>query len=338
MATNDAWLNLVTETALEPTLAICDPHHHLWDRREGRVDRRYMLDEILADIGRETGGHNIVSTVFIEHLAMFRADGPDEMKYVGEVEFANGIAAMAASGLYGSTRVAAGIVGYADLSTGSRVRAVLEREMDAAPDRYRGVRCSGAWDPDPRIGRARQPGLYLDAKFREGFAQVGALGLVFDMTSRFPQLGECTDLARAFPTTTIVLNHLGGIAGIGAYAGRREEIFAIWRSSMAELAKCENVVVKIGGLGMEYCGFGWHEEARPPTSEVMAAAIRRYVETAIELFGADRCMFESNFPVDKVSSSYNVCWNAFKRITAGCSDTEKAKLYHDTAARVYRLR
>jgi len=337
MATNDDWLNLVPETALEPTLAICDPHHHLWDRRDGRVDRRYMLDEILADIDRETGGHNVVSTVFIEHLAMFRASGPAEMKYVGEVEFANGIAAMSASGLYGSTRVAAGIVGYGDLSTGSRVRAVLEREMDAAPDRFRGIRCTGAWDPDPRIARAHQPGLYLDATFREGFAQVAALGLVFDMTSRFPQLGECADLARAFPATTIVLNHLGGIAGIGAYAGRQDEIFATWRNGMADLAACPNVVVKIGGLGMEYCGFGWHERPRPPTSEEMAAAIRRYVETAIALFGADRCMFESNFPVDKVSSSYTVCWNAFKRITANYSDAEKTKLYHDTAARIYRL-
>jgi predicted TIM-barrel fold metal-dependent hydrolase len=221
MATNDDWLAQVTEAPIDPALPISDPHHHLWDRREGRVERRYMLDEVLRDL---QSGHNIVSTVFIEHLAMYRADGPEEMRYVGEIEFANGIAAMAASSLYGKTKVAAGIIGYADLATGSRVRAVLEAEMAAAPDRFRGIRCTGAWDPDPRIARALKPGLYLDAAFREGFTDVDALGLIFDMTSRYHQLPECTDLARAFPGTTIVLNHLGGITGIGAYAGRREEV------------------------------------------------------------------------------------------------------------------
>ena len=334
MATNDTWLAQVREETIDPALPICDPHHHLWDHREGRADRRYLLDELLGDLHT---GHNVVSTVFIEHLAMYRADGPDEMKYVGEVEFANGIAAMAASGLYGKTKVAAGIVGYADLAAGSRVRAVLEAEMAAAPGRFRGIRCTGAWDPDPRIARAPKPGLYLDARFREGLAQLDALGLVFDVTSRYHQLSECADLAKAFPRTTMVLNHLGGITGIGAYAGRREEIFAAWRKGMADLAKCPNVVVKLGGLAMEYCGFGWHEQVKPPTSRQLADATRPYYEAAIELFGPDRCMFESNFPVDKVSCSYNVLWNSFKRVTANYSASEKAKLHHDTAVRIYKL-
>jgi L-fuconolactonase len=334
MGTNSAWLAQVQEAAIEPELPICDPHHHLWDKREGRVDRRYLIDEIQEDID---SGHNIVSTVFVEHLAMFRADGPEEMKYVGEVEFANGVAAMAASGLYGKTKVAAGIVGFANLAQGASVRRVLEALVEAAPNRFRGVRCTGAWDPDPRIARAAGPGMYLDPAFRKGFAELAPLGLTFDMTCRFPQLPECTDLARAFPDTTIVLNHLGGIAGIGAYAGRRDEIFRAWRRDMTELAGSPNVVVKLGGLGMEYCGFGWHERPAPPTSEELAAATRPYFETAIELFGADRCMFESNFPVDKVSSSYGVLWNSFKRIAAGYNPREKAKLFHDTAVRVYRL-
>lgn len=334
MATNDDWLAQVTEDALEPDMPICDPHHHLWDHRDGRVERRYMLDEILSDIG---SGHTIVSTVFIEHLAMFRADGPDEMKYVGEVEFANGIAAMAASGLYGKTRVAAGIVGYADLATGSRVRTVLEAEMAAAPERLKGIRCTGAWDPDPRIARATAPGLYLDPGFREGFAELDALGLSFDVTCRYHQIPDCTDLARAFPDTTMILNHLGGIAGIGAYAGRQDEIFADWRESMAALSECPNVVVKLGGLAMDYSGFGWHERPKPPTSQELCDATRRYYETAIEQFGIERCMFESNFPVDKISCSYGVLWNSFKRITEGYSTDEKAALYHDTAVRVYRL-
>jgi len=334
VATNDDWLAQVTEDILEPDLPICDTHHHLWDFREGRVDRRYLMDELLADIGN---GHNIVSTVFIEARAMYRADGPDEMKPVGEVEFVNGVAAMAASGLYGKTRVASAIMGHANLAIGSRVRAVLEAEEAAAPERYRGIRCTGAWDPNPRIARAKAPGLYLDAKFREGFAELDALGLIFELVCRYHQLPECTDLARAFPGTTFVLNHLGGITGIGAYAGRQDEIFADWRASMTDLATCPNVVVKLGGLAMDYSGFGWHERPKPPTSMELCEATRRYYETAIGLFGVERCLFESNFPVDKISCSYNVLWNSFKRITQGYSAAEKAALYHDTAVRVYRL-
>ena len=334
MATNDAWLALVQEETLEPDLPICDPHHHLWDMRENRIERRYMIDEITADLA---SGHNIVSTVFIEHLAMFRRDGPEAMKYVGEVEFANGIAAMAASGLYGPTKVAAGIIGYADLSSGSGVRPVLEAEMAAAPDRFRGIRCSGAWDPDPRIARAPKPGLYLDDAYRAGVVEIAALDLILDVPCRYHQLPEVADLAGAFPNLSIVLNHVGGITGIGAYAGRRDEVFADWRRHMTELAARENVTVKLGGLAMEYCGFGWHERPSPPTSQEMAEATRPYYETAIDLFGPGRCMFESNFPVDKVSCSYNVLWNAFKRITTHGSSAEKADLYHDTAARIYRL-
>ena len=334
MAANDDWLAQIREDAIDPDLPICDPHHHLWDRREGRVERRYLMDEIQKDLQT---GHNIVSTVFIEHLAMYRADGPVEMKYVGEVEFANGIAAMAASDLYGKTRIAAGIVGYADLSMGARAREVLEAEVAAAPDRFRGIRCTGAWDPDPRIARAQAPGLYLDAKFREGFAELDALGLSFDLSCRYHQLSECADLAGAFPGTTIVLNHLGGITGIGAYAGRQEEIFTVWRESMADLAGCPNIVVKLGGLAMDYVGFGWHEKPKPPTSRELCDATRHYCEAAIEHFGPDRCMFESNFPVDKISCSYNVLWNSFKRITEDYSASERAKLFHDTAVWVYRL-
>ncbi|MFT5172929.1 MAG: L-fuconolactonase [Gammaproteobacteria bacterium] len=334
MASNDDWLARVSEPTLEPDLPICDPHHHLWDKRDGRVERRYMIDEIQRDV---QSGHNIVSTVFVEHLSMFRADGPDEMKYVGEVEFANGIAAMAASGLYGKTRVAAGIVGYAHFPAGSRVKAVLEAQIAAAPERFRGIRCTGAWDPDPRIAAAPEPGRYMDAGFRAGFAELAPLGLISDVSCRYHQLGEVVDLARTFADTTIILNHVGGITGIGAYAGRQEEVFADWRKGLTELAQCANVVVKLGGLSMEYCGFGWHERPLPPTSEELAAATQRYFETVIDLFGAERCMFESNFPVDKVSCSYNVLWNSFKRITAAYSASDKAKLYHDTAARVYRL-
>jgi predicted TIM-barrel fold metal-dependent hydrolase len=334
MATNDAWLAQVEEDILDPALPIIDTHHHLWDHREGRVDRRYLMDELQRDLKT---GHNIVATVFIECRAMYRAGGPEAMKPVGEVEFVNGVAAMAASGLYGGTNVAAGIMGFAELQLGARVEAVLEAQIEAAPDRFRGIRRTGAWDPDPRVTRAKTPGLFLDSKFREGFKALASLGLIFEAVCRHPQLAEVADLARAFPDTTLVLNHLGGVVGIGAYEGRREEIFAEWSKNLAEFATCPNIVMKLGGINMDYSGFGWHEEPVPPTSEALCRATGRYYETAIEHFGPDRCMFESNFPVDKISCSYPVLWNAFKRMTSKYSANERAKLFHDTAKRVYRL-
>ena len=334
MATNDAWLAQVEEEVLDPALPIIDTHHHLWDHREGRVDRRYLMDELQRDLRT---GHNIVATVFIECRAMYGADGPEAMKPVGEVEFVNGIAAMAASGLYGNTRVAAGIMGFADLQQGSRVKATLEAQIAAAPDRYRGIRRTGAWDPDPRVTRAKTPGMFLDPNFREGFAALASLDLVFEAVCRHPQLAEVVDLARSFPETTMVLNHLGGVVGIGAYEGRQDEIFAEWSKSIAALAECPNIVIKLGGINMDYSGFGWHEKPVPPTSEALCEATRRYYETAIHHFGVDRCMFESNFPVDKISCSYPVLWNAFKRLTADYTADERAKLFHDNAKRVYRL-
>ncbi len=334
LATNGTWLDLVQEEALEPDLPICDTHHHLWDHRKGRVHKRYLMDALQKDLQT---GHNIVSSVFIECSAMYRADGPEEFKPVGEVEFVNGIAAMAASGLYGKTRVAAAIMGYAELQNGSRVRALLEAQLAVAPERFRGIRRTGAWDADPRISRASKPGLYLDNAFREGFAELGPLGLVFEAVVRHPQLAEVVDLARSFPDTRIVLNHLGGVAGIGAYAGKREEIFIEWRKCIALLATCPNIVIKLGGINMDYSGFGWHENPKPPTSQALCDATARYYETAIESFGPDRAIFESNFPVDKISCSYAVLWNAFKRMTKDYSANERALLFHDTAARVYRL-
>jgi predicted TIM-barrel fold metal-dependent hydrolase len=334
MATNDAWLDQVQEDAVEPDLPICDTHHHLWDHRKGRIEARYLMDDVMRDMQT---GHNIVSSVFIECSAMYRADGPDEMKPVGEVEFVNGIAAMAASGLYGKTRIAAGIMGFAELRLGSRVRGVLEALMAAAPQRFRGIRRTGAYDPDPRVTRTKEPGLYLDKTFRAGFAELASLHLVFEAVVRHPQLAEVVDLARAFPDTTIVLNHLGGVVGIGAYAGRREEIFETWKKNVVELAACPNIVMKLGGINMDYSGFGWHEKPQPPTSDALCEATGRYYEAAIAHFGPDRCMFESNFPVDKVSCSYPVLWNAFKKMTKDYSADERAKLFHDTAVRVYNL-
>ena len=337
MATNDDWLARTVEPVLEPDLPICDPHHHLWDQRAGVVAPRYLLDEFLADLA---SGHNVVSTVFIECGAMFRAAGPEAFRPVGETQFAAGVAAMSESGLYGRTRVAAGIVGTAHLRRGDAAAEVLDRQIEAAGGRLRGIRQGGSWHESPEIPNHRTepgPDLFLDTRFREGFRHLAPRGLSFEGWCYHPQIPALTDLARAFPDTTIVLDHFGGPIGVGPYAGRTDEVFDAWRRVVGPLAECPNVHAKLGGLAMQVNGFGWHLRKAPPTSEELMEATRRYYEHTIDIFGAERCMFESNFPVDKLSCSYRVLWNSFKRLAAGCSASERALLFHDTAARVYRL-
>jgi L-fuconolactonase len=320
------------EDVLEPALAICDPHHHLWDH----PGHRYLLDELLADTG---SGHDVRSTVFVECLSMYRAAGPVALRPVGETEFVNGIAAMSASGRYAPTRVAAGIVAFADLTLGEQAGAVLDAHMAASP-RLRGIRHAAGWDASEAVRNSHTNpprGLLGDARFRRGFAELARRGLTFDAWCYHPQLPELADLARAFPDTTIVLDHFGGPLGIGPYRDRRAEIFAWWRTALRAVADCPNVVGKLGGLVMPLNGFGFHKRSAPPTSVELAEATRDWYRHAIDCFGVERCMFESNFPVDRVSASYRVLWNSFKRIAAGFSASEKAALFHDTAVRVYGL-
>lgn len=327
------WLDRRKEEILEPDLPIVDPHHHLWDRH----DWRYLLDELLGDT---SSGHNIVATVFVQARAMLRASGPAEMRHVGETEFVNGVAAMSASGIYGKTRHCAGIVGHADLALGGRVEPVLAAHIRAGGDRFRGIRHITAWDADTSVRNpaySPPPGLLSDKTFREGFAVLGRLELSFDAWLYHRQIDEVAGLARAFPETKIVLNHVGGPIGIGAYAGKHKEVLPGWAASIKALAACPNVYVKLGGLGMRLGGFGFHEQPEPPSSETLAATWRPYVETCIEAFGSSRCMFESNFPVDKGSYSYPVFWNACKVLAKGASDAEKADLFCGTARRFYRL-
>ncbi len=328
------WLARRQEEILEPELPIVDPHHHLVDRDN---TGRYLLPDLLADLNT---GHNITATVYLEWLSMYRRGGPNAMRPVGEVEFANGVAAMAASGTYGKTKVCAGIVAFADLMLGAQVEPVLEAMIMAGGGRFRGIRYISASHPDEAARGSsvnRPAGLLLNDRVREGFARLHPLGLSFDAWMYHTQLGELVDLARAFPETPIVLNHVGGPIGIGPFAGRRDEVFAEWRARIGDLARCSNVHVKLGGLGMRLFGFDVHTGDLPPSSQQLAAAWRPYIETCIAAFGTRRAMFESNFPVDKGSGSYPMFWNAFKRIAAGCSAGEKADLFAGTASRFYRL-
>lgn len=329
---NEDWLDLTPEEALEPELPIIDPHHHLWDHPRSRY--------VLADLAADVAAHNVRQTVFVECSSMYRHGGPEEFRVVGETEYVQGIAAESASGRYGELRAAAGIVGSVDLMLGDRVAPVLEAQLAASPQRFRGIRHRAAWagpDVAPNQPAGMPDHVLLEPSFREGYAHLRTYGLTFEGWVYHTHIGDLTDLARAFPDTTIIFNHLGGPIGIGQYAGRRDEVFAAWKPAVAELARCENVVAKVGGIQMPVNGFGWHERERPPTSDELLEVNRPWYEYTIEQFGPGRCMFESNFPVDRASCSYTVLWNQFKKLSRGFRADERAAMFHDVAQRVYRL-
>ena len=342
------------EDIIEPDLPIVDPHHHLWDRPteilkdlplsgHGFIDiirrtPRYLFDELLGDL---TSGHNIRGTVYIECGAMYRAGGPENLACVGETEFANGVAAMSACGLYGDVRACAGIVGHVDLRLGAVAEDVLRSHIAAGHGRFRGIRDVASHHDDAEVlgplGGRVPAGLYRDPSFREGFAILHRLGLSFDAWLLEPQLPDLIDLARAFPETVIVLDHVGTPLGIGAHAGKRDERFATWQQNIRELAKCPNANVKLGGLAMPFGGFKWSYALRPKSSAELAEAWKPYIDACLEAFGPTRAMFESNFPVDSYSCDYATLWNALKRCAEGCTGEEKAALFAGTARRVYRL-
>ena len=329
------------EPIIDPDLPIVDAHHHLWFLTEAYLARmetqddvmtpgwvavyrrhaRYLLDEFLADV---TTGHNVRATVFVECGAMYRATGPEAMQSVGEVEFANGIAAMAASEIFSKVKVCAGIVGSPNLSLGNAVEEVLRAHIQAGDGRYRGVRNHPA-------------GGLRDKEFRTGFRWLHKLGLPYDALVLEPQLPELIDLARAFPDTQIILNHVAILPSPTSQASQQQERFPVWRDNIRSLSTLGNVVVKLGGLGMPLPAFKSFMSTPRFTSEQLAEEWKPYIETCIEAFGANRCMFESNFPVDSGTCSYPVLWNAFKRLAAGASTAEKTALFSGTAARVYRL-
>ena len=333
MTADATWLANVQEAPIEPELPIIDPHHHLWSR-PGNV---YVLDDLLADLS----GHNVRQTVFIECSAMYRAGGPEEFRVLGETEWVQGVAAQSASGGFGELRAAAGIIGSANLMLGDRVAPVLEAHLAASPQRFRGIRHRAAWAEPGVLATPPPPTqpqhLLLNEDFRKGFAYLRVYGLTFEAWLYHTQLLELADLARAFPDTVIILNHLGGPIGVGPYAGKRDEVFARWKTDLTQVAACPNVVLKVGGIQMVVNGFGWHEHPKPPTSDELLEMNRDWYLYAIEQFGPERCMFESNFPVDKLSCSYTVLWNQFKKLSKGFSSHERAAMFHDTARRVYRL-
>ena len=329
------WLALTQESTLEPEIPICDPHHHFWDLRPLSIPyQRYLLHELIADID---SGHAVRSTVFVEARSMYRADGPEQMRPVGEVEFVQGLASASASGLYGSSRAASAIVGRADLKLGEGVAVVLEALQAASPNRFKGIRHNVTWSSDPALENRESQGILANNTFRAGAQVLARQGLSLDTMLSFPQLPELADFARTVPDLPIILNHIGGVSRVGIYANQDDEVIAAWRRGIAAVAECPNVTVKLGGLGMPRLGFGWHARTVPIGSEELAESMSPWISYCIEQFGPARCMFESNFPPDKVSYSYNVMYNAFKRLTQDYSASERAAMFHDNAARVYRI-
>jgi len=326
-------LALVEEDILDVERPIIDAHHHFFDTVPGFP--AYSLDDLRAD----ASGHHVVRSVYVQCHEHYREDGPKHLRPVGETEWVDAIARQAAQTPDG-LQIGA-IVAAADLCQGAAVEELLAAHQDASP-LFRGIRDSAAWAEGSGIHRAASvghAGLYAEKSFREGLATLARMGLSYDAYHYHPQTLGLADLARAFPDTAIVCDHLSTPLGVGPFAGEamREEIFAQWRKDVSGLATCENVVMKLGGMAMPWNGFGWDRASRPPTSDELVTAQRRYYDHALSAFGADRCLFESNFPVDKLSVSYDVLWNAFKKIVAGASEDDKHALFYGTAARVYRI-
>jgi predicted TIM-barrel fold metal-dependent hydrolase len=327
------WLSLRSEPVLDPARRIVDAHHHLWDK----PGSRYLGDEMMADIA---AGHRVVATVFAEGKTSYRIDGDPQLRSLGETEMATAVAMTSERASGGDIRIAAGIIGFVDLMLADAAGPVLDRHIEAAGGRFRGVRSTSAWHADPEARGSivsPPPGLLYEPAHRRGIAELTKRGLVFDAWMYHTQLADLADLAHAMPDTAIVLNHQGGPIGIGPYEGRRQEVFEDWRYFMRKLARHDNVAVKLGGLGMLMAGFDFQDRDLPPASDDLAQAWGPYMKECIDIFGPTRCMFESNFPVDKGTTSYVVLWNAFKKIAADYSEDEKHALFFATANRIYRL-
>lgn len=330
------WLSLAkSEPAIEPDLPIIDTHMHLWHHPTGY---RYFIEDYARDIAES--GHNIEASIYVECKSMYRASGSENFKSVGETEFAVGQAAIAASGKYTSSRIAAGIVGYADLMIGPELADVLDAHISAANGRLRGIRMRAKWDPDPVVKgavSADAPGLYLEPEFHRGLREVASRGLLFEASIYHPQIADVAALARAVPEAQVVVIHSGSPVGHSSYSGKEKEVHDNWLRDMNELSACPNASIKLGGILMTLAAYDFGKAEKPIASEELAELWRPYIEPCFELFGPERCMVSSNFPVDKAGFGFGTVWNMFKHITSGCTPSEKQTIYSGAARRIYRV-
>ena len=325
------WHNTVTEAIIDPDRPIIDPHHHLWQIET--MFGRYELDDLWADTG---SGHKVEKTVFLDCHSSYRRDGPRELRPIGETEYVAGVAKQSQKNPNQASIAA--IVSHADMMLGKEVATVLEAHEAAGQGLFRGIRHSGPFEETGTLLMSgSHPCPYDQETFREGVATLGDMGYTYDTWHFHLQNTAFAELARAVPGTLMILDHFGTPLGAGAYAGKKEEIFAQWCDDIAEIAACPNVFAKLGGLAMPDNGFGWEKRDHPPSSDEFVEAQQRYYHHAIKCFGPERCMFESNFPVDKLSISYHVLYNGLKKIAADYSADDQQAMFYDTAARVYRI-
>jgi predicted TIM-barrel fold metal-dependent hydrolase len=335
MFDNDDWLNQHREAVIDPDREIVDPHHHLWPKGN---ERGIVYD--LDDLWRDTDdGHKVTQTLFMECGAAYRESGPEHLKPVGETEFVAKAATLSKTGL-GKTTISA-LIAHADLRLPEEtLDEVLDAHIEASNGLFRGIRHSGPFDRASehfRI-RPRSPeGLYRGEGFRRGVERLGARGLTYDTWNYHHQISDFRDLAADVPGTTIILDHFGTPLGVGPYEGKREENFGKWQDDIAAVAECPNVFMKLGGLAMPDNGFGWHERDTPPSSDEFVEAQAKYYHHTIRCFGPDRCMFESNFPVDRLSLSYRTLWNGLKKIAADYTETEQQAMFARVARQVYSV-
>lgn len=314
------WVALTREEPLDPKRRIVDAHHHLWDDANGLGGSpAYLSQHLLADIG----GHNVVATVYAECSVAYRKDGPKHLRVVGETEFALGEARRSA----GTRAPILGIVSSADLTLGPLVQETLDAHAEAGGGLFRGIRQLPSREQD----------LLADTALKNGVACLGRNGFSFDAFAVPAQLPALTKVVQAAPETTVVLNHIG-MPIYHPETDDREDVMRLWREGMKALAPCPNLFVKLGGIGMDsQFGTGWSKQDKPPTSDQVVAWWGDDIRFCIDTFGPDRCLFESNFPVDRWAVGYTVLWNAFQKMAAGYSDAEQDALFSGAAIRAYRL-
>lgn len=333
------WLARVSEKALEPDLPICDCHHHLWSM--GGFD--YLNEDFQQDMlsGLVPGTcHNVVSSVFVECTTSYDEVPETHLRYAGETRFVENLAKKSLAQTESKTLVAAAIIARADVNEHETLPQAIAAHEAASPTRFRGFRHVANWDADPEIGQGHAqpgPGLLLNGDFQRGAAILAEHGLIFETVVLHTQIEELLAFAKQLPDLKIVVNHMGGIVGVGRFAGQRNKVFRDWSKKMTDLAECGNVYVKLGGINMVRYGFGWHELAAPPGSDLLADVTGEYYRHVIDRFGPERCMFESNFPMDKISCSYGVLWNAFKKITSPLPAASRMQLFCGTAESLYDI-
>ena len=331
------WLNQHIEDPISPNIPIIDPHHHLWDVGFGR----YYIEELLEDIN--SSGHNILSTVYImssSNTKIYSKDGLEEFKPLTEIEFATSEGKRADLIPNNKVKVNASIVGSVDLTYGNKLQPVLEKAVNISEGRLKGIRMLLASHTDPRIssGAVKSDlGLMLHPNFIEGAKCIQNANLSLDFWIYHTQLNEMEKIARSLPDLTIILNHIGGPIHLGEYEGKQAATHREWRSAMMRLSRIPNINVKLGGLGMAVNGAKFHNNKFPPNSVQLSDVWKPWIYETIDMFGFDRCMFESNFPVDKGSCSYGALWNAFKILAKDMSDDEINKLFSKNAAKIYKI-